>query len=64
MSTDIYAHRGFERPLKMLNGKYTFPTLFGGRPGRLRQGDTPNVAASNGVVHVIDRRRSDQAPRH
>ena len=55
MSTDIYAHRGFERPLKMLNGKYTFPTLFGGTPRiNFAKVITPNVAASNGVVHVID----------
>jgi uncharacterized surface protein with fasciclin (FAS1) repeats len=54
-STSIYRHWGFNTPIKMLNGKYTLPTLFGGKPRiNLAKVIIPNVDASNGVIHVID----------
>jgi uncharacterized surface protein with fasciclin (FAS1) repeats len=54
-AAQIYTHPGFERPLKMLDGKYSFPTLFGGTPRiDFAKVIEPNVMASNGVVHVID----------
>ena len=55
MAANIYRHWGFNSPIKMLNGKYTLPTLFGGKPRiNFAKVIIPNMGASNGVIHVID----------